>query len=215
MSNVPEFIASKPVQLPSPCASLGRTRCHSPYLFPAECRGRSGVSLGVHEDRIALLWGGHCVFFLRLSEMVQNRVLLRLSEIVLLQLATFVYSVLATFRDSNSVLATFRDTFSYVPYDGVSVPVTEAWLTEPPARGMLSRCCHFALSVYDAPISAFQRAYFDARCVRAGLVSNATAALHWSRVITAKSLEALYRRAPKREKLATQKLRVFARLHRR
>ena len=67
MSNVPEFIARKPVQLPSPCASLGRTRCHSPYLFPAECRGRSGVSLGVHEDRIALLWGGHCVFFLRLS----------------------------------------------------------------------------------------------------------------------------------------------------
>ena len=64
----------QPVQLPSPCASLGRTRCHSPYLFPAECRGRSGVSLGVHEDRIALLWGGHCVLFLflRLSEMVRD-----------------------------------------------------------------------------------------------------------------------------------------------
>ena len=108
---------------------------------------------------------------------------------------------------------------TFVPYllDGVSVPVTEAWLTEPPARArhVEHRCCHFALSVYDAPISAFQRAYFDARCVRAGLVSNATAALHWSRVITAKSLEALYRRAPRREKLATQKLRVFARLHRR
>ena len=92
--------------------------------------------------------------------------------------------------------------------DGVSVPVTEAWLTEPPARArhVEHRCC---------PISAFQRAYFDARCVRAGLVSNATAALHWSRVITAKRLEALYRRAPEREKLATQKLRVFARLYRR
>ena len=89
--------------------------------------------------------------------------------------------------------------------------MTEAWLTEPPARArhVEHRCC---------PISAFQRAYFDARCVRAGLVSNATAALHWSRVITAKSLEALYRQelqAPKREKLATQKLRVFARLQRR
>ena len=28
--------------MPSPCALLGRTRCNSPYLFPAECRGRSG-----------------------------------------------------------------------------------------------------------------------------------------------------------------------------